>query len=101
MPALLTDRDWARLVRLRPVGNGRRAIPKRDTPQNRKRARSILESLLHDYKLTPAEHEVAVRRLMGESIASIAMRIIFKRTCWIWMSSIITGVVACLNCFLR
>ena len=68
----LSDRDWARLVRLHPATEDSSKSPSPNSPRVHRRARSILESILCESRLTPAELEVATRLLVGEAISDIA-----------------------------
>jgi DNA-binding NarL/FixJ family response regulator len=67
----LSFREWSCLVRIHPRG-GNHAPPSSDEPQADGLMRLYLERALDQVVLTPAQRAIALRRLAGESVASIA-----------------------------
>lgn len=68
----LSEREWSRLLRIHPRETA--TSPRRtDEGPPTELMRMYLEQALSEFVLTPAQRAVACRRLLGESIASIAM----------------------------
>ena len=64
--------EWSDLVRLRPHRNAHTPAPV-DEQQFDAMMRLYIERALDDLRLTSAQRAVALRRLAGESVASIAV----------------------------
>ena len=68
----LSDRDWARLVRIHRVGRSGSSSSTTDDERTRQLARSLLVLVMSEFEITEAEESVAIRLVLGESIALIA-----------------------------